>query len=57
MRHPRLVAVLGLCLATAHLPAQLGGTYLVGPGGNYANLAAAIAALNSVGVAARSPSW
>lgn len=52
MRHPRLVAVLGLCLATAHLPAQLGGTYLVGPGGNYANLAAAIAALNSVGVAA-----
>jgi uncharacterized iron-regulated membrane protein len=51
MRHPRLVAVLGLCLATAHLPAQLNGTYLVGSGGNYANIAAAVADLQAVGVA------
>jgi hypothetical protein len=31
----------------ASLPAQLAGTYVVGPGGNYANIAAAIAALGT----------
>lgn len=36
----------------AFLPAQLAGTYSVGPAGSFPNLAAAISALNSQGVAA-----
>lgn len=51
MRMPDLpVSLAVLALATA-LPAQLAGAYLVGPGGNYTNLAAAVADLNLVGVA------
>jgi len=38
--------------ATAVLPAQLAGSYTVGPGGNYLNVAAAIADLTAVGVVA-----
>ena len=39
-----LAAALALAVSA---PAQLGGTYLVGPGGNYTNIAAAIAALGT----------
>ncbi len=47
--HATLIAsLLGLAAA---LPAQLNGTYLVGSGGNYANIAAAVADLQAVGVA------
>lgn len=45
------VSVLAAALATATLPAQLSGGYIVGPGGSYANLAAAITALTTSGVA------
>lgn len=38
--------------SAAALPAQLAGSYVVGPGGNYPNLAAAIGALSASGVAA-----
>lgn len=43
-----IASLLGLAAA---LPAQLNGTYLVGSGGNYANIAAAVADLQAVGVA------
>ena len=44
-----LAAVVGLA---STLPAQLAGTYTVGPTGTYANMAAAITALTTSGVAA-----
>ncbi len=44
-----LAAVLAAASAS---PAQLAGAYVVGPGGNYANIAAAIAALTTSGVVA-----
>jgi len=40
-------ALLGIA---ASLPAQLAGTYAVGPGGTYPDIAAAVAALNTSGV-------
>lgn len=42
-----LVVLLGIA---ATLPAQLSGTYVVGAAGNYADIAAAVAALNASGV-------
>ncbi len=39
-----------LLFGLGSLPAQLAGTYVVGPGGNYANIAAAVTALTTSGV-------
>lgn len=49
MNH-RLLGLLPMALTAATLPAQLAGAYVVGPAGNYANIAAAIAALTTTGV-------
>jgi hypothetical protein len=50
--HPRFLALAAVVSTAALLPAQLAGTYVVGPAGNYPNLAAAIAALTTGGVIA-----
>lgn len=50
MRFLHLVAFASLLGLAAALPAQLSGTYLVGSGGTYANIAAAVADLNANGV-------
>jgi len=50
MRTPRAILFAALFGFPASLPAQLAGTYTVGPGGSYANIAAAIAALTTSGV-------
>lgn len=50
MRTPSLSFAMALA-AAASAPAQLVGSYVVGPGGTYANVAAAIAALTTSGVA------
>jgi hypothetical protein len=50
LRHP--FAMAACATLAAALPAQLAGTYAIGPSGNFANLAAAITALNSQGVVA-----
>jgi len=47
MRTPRAIVFSALLGLATGLPAQLAGTYTVGPGGSYANIAAAIAALTS----------
>ncbi|HEX5052636.1 MAG TPA: right-handed parallel beta-helix repeat-containing protein [Planctomycetota bacterium] len=52
MRSPQLLLTSVLLLSAASLPAQLAGTYVVGPGGSYPNIAAAITALSASGVAA-----
>jgi hypothetical protein len=49
---PRLAAFCSLLGLAAALPAQLAGTYTVGAGGTYADIAAAIAALTTQGVSA-----
>jgi hypothetical protein len=48
----RSLSVAATLLVAATAPAQLAGTYVVGAGGTYPNLAAAIAALSSGGVVA-----
>lgn len=50
MKPTHLFLLASLLGSAAALPAQLAGTYIVGPGGSYANMAAAIADLNTVGV-------
>ena len=50
MRSLHLVALASLLGFAAALPAQLSGTYLVGSGGTYANIAAAVADLTANGV-------
>ncbi|MEO6593976.1 MAG: hypothetical protein ABIP94_04410 [Planctomycetota bacterium] len=52
MRLSPVILFVGMLVTAASLPAQLGGTYVVGPAATYSNIAAAIAALTTSGVAA-----